>query len=72
MNKDRNKKTTCPKKYVFTEEEVSATVSCSVSFVKQVRSGYKPANSAKAKSILLMDEIGISKKQEVLNNLINL
>lgn len=55
MNKDKNKKSTCPKKYRLTAREVSEMAGCSESYVKKLRARLVSIDTPLAREVLAID-----------------
>ena len=70
MSKYKNKKSRCPKKYDLTAKEVSKLAGCSVSAVKQIRTGnYSAQDSSLAKRVLAIDEVANSSKSLLIKEI---
>jgi len=76
MDKDKEIKSKSTKKtYRYTSKEVAKMAKCSVSYVKQIRSGHVDTNSEKARLVLAIDDIlidGNNKLLEEVERILNL
>jgi len=76
MNKDKEIKTKSTKKnYRYSSKEVAEMAKCSVSYVKQIRTGAVDLKSDKARLVLAIDDIlidGNNKLLEEVERILNL
>lgn len=70
MNKNKIKKTRCPKNYAISESEIADILGCSVVTVKAARTSKR--NSVQAKTIRAIDEIANEHKSLLIYKLKNL
>lgn len=69
MSENTKIKSRCPKNYAFSEKEVSAISSVSVSYVKKLRAGLVSTKSAKAQRVLEIDKIANENKSLLIQEI---